>query len=159
ARADAPCGARRDPRPPRRPAASCRPCRSRSRVAATCPDGIHVGMANEPPSGGPPRDPPRRPARPEYKVYRARPALLDRLTPRRPERGPFDRLRRRAGKRPTPPTLATARRSPLRRAVKWVAIALGAWILLSVVIFMVSAQLAPGVSSSAENALSSGGSL
>jgi LCP family protein required for cell wall assembly len=106
-------------------------------------------------SGGPPR--PKPPGRPEYKVYRARPRLLDRLTPS--GRSPLETLRRR---RPAPsiePGGPRRGRPRLRRFLKWAAIAVGGWILLSIVVFMVSAQLAPGVSSDGEKALSSGGSL
>jgi LCP family protein required for cell wall assembly len=106
-------------------------------------------------SGGPPRPTP--PGRPDYKVYRARPRLLDRLRPS--GSSPLETLRRR---RPAPsiePGGPRRRRPRLRRFLKWAAIAIGSWILLSIVVFMVSAQLAPGVSSDGEKALSSGGSL
>jgi LCP family protein required for cell wall assembly len=106
-------------------------------------------------SGGAP--PPQRPGRPDYKVYRARPRLLDRLRPS--GRSPLDALRAR---RPSPsvePGGPRRERRLLRRILKWVAIAVGAWILLSIVVFMISAQLAPGVSSDGERALSSGGTL
>ena len=43
--------------------------------------------------------------------------------------------------------------------LKWVAFAVVSWILLSFIVFLVSAETAPGVSDSAKNALSSGGSL
>ena len=36
---------------------------------------------------------------------------------------------------------------------------MGGWILLSIVVFMISAQTTPGVSASADHALSGGGSL
>ncbi|HWH10924.1 MAG TPA: LCP family protein [Solirubrobacteraceae bacterium] len=41
--------------------------------------------------------------------------------------------------------------------VRWIAVAIGVWLGLSVVLFIVSAQLAPGVSSQAKAALSSSG--
>jgi LCP family protein required for cell wall assembly len=47
----------------------------------------------------------------------------------------------------------------VRRVVKWVAIAIVAWLLLSIVLFMISAQLEKGVPHSAEQALSHGGNL
>ena len=43
--------------------------------------------------------------------------------------------------------------------LKWVAFAVVSWILLSFIVFLVSSETAPGVSDSAKNALSSGGSL
>ena len=46
-----------------------------------------------------------------------------------------------------------------RRILKWAAIAVGAWLLLSFVLFMISAQITEGVSDETEEALSSGGSL
>jgi LCP family protein required for cell wall assembly len=106
-------------------------------------------------SGGPPR--PQPPRRPDYKVYRARPRLLDRLRPS--GRSPLDALRAR---RPTPSVEPGGPRPTgtwLRRVLKWAAIAIGSWILLAIVVFFVSAQIAPGVSSDGERALSSGGSL
>ena len=43
--------------------------------------------------------------------------------------------------------------------LKWVALAVLGWLVLSLVLFLVSAQLQEGVSDDAERALSSGGSL
>jgi LCP family protein required for cell wall assembly len=91
---------------------------------------------------------------PEYNVYRAR---------RRPAgRGSdLDALRKRLrrgseGRRREP-------REPgqlsLGRVLRWVAIAIASWLLLSLVLFLVSAQLQDGVSDEAKDALSSGGSL
>ena len=116
-------------------------------------------MPDESQGPGPPPEPPRRPARPEYKVYRSRPALVDRIRPPRPGATPLDRLRRRRAERPGVPTVAPTGHPRLRRVLKWAAIVIGAWILLSVVLFFVSAETAPSVSTRAENALSSGGSL
>ena len=105
----------------------------------------------------------RPPDKPEYKVYRSRRGFLDRLA------GPRDQVaqlreaaRRRARREPREdePRGPRAPRGPIwRRILKWVAIAAGAWILLSFVLFMVSAQLTEGVSDETENALASGGSL
>jgi LCP family protein required for cell wall assembly len=91
--------------------------------------------------------------KPEYTLYRAR-------------RGPFSRLKRdkpggledlRRERRPTPRRV----RKPFSwgRVVKWVLIAVAAWLALSFVIFMVSAQFAEHSSDQAEAALSPGGSL
>ncbi len=89
-----------------------------------------------------------------YTVYRARPeSLLSRLrgggddetTPDRPRP---DRGRRDRGRRPITPG----------RVLKWLALAVVGWILLSLVLFLVSAQLERGkVSGSAGKALSGGG--
>ena len=116
-------------------------------------------MTREPPGPGAPPDQPQRPARPEYKVYRARPALLDRARISAPGRNPLERLRRKASKRREPPGLEPHGHPRLRRVVKWVAIVLVSWIFISFLVFMVSAETAPSVSSSAKNALASGGSL
>jgi LCP family protein required for cell wall assembly len=118
-------------------------------------------------SGGQPRQKPEgRPdynvyssePRPDYKVYRSRPRLLDRLRPS--GTSPLEALRRR---RPAPsvePGGPPRRRRPrLRRVLKWAAIVVGSWILLSIAVFLISAQTAPGVSGDGEKALSSGGSL
>jgi LCP family protein required for cell wall assembly len=43
--------------------------------------------------------------------------------------------------------------------VKWIALAVLTWILVSIIAFFVSAQTAPGVSSSTKNALSGGGAM
>jgi LCP family protein required for cell wall assembly len=79
---------------------------------------------------------------PEYKVFRSRKGLLSRL--RKPERSDLRDLRKRTEKRdvrpgrerPAPPKRWTA-----KRALKWVAIAAGGWILLSFLAFAVSAQI------------------
>ena len=107
----------------------------------------------------------RPPDKPEYKVYRSRRGLRDRLA------GPRDQVaqlreaaRRRARKDPGEeqhePQEPSAPKAPLwRRIAKWVAIAVGAWVLLSLVLFMVSAQITEGVSDETEDALASGGNL
>ena len=106
----------------------------------------------------------RPPDKPEYKVYRSRRGLRDRL------QGPRDQVtqlreaaRRRAKRDPEKerePREPRAPKRPLwRRIGKWVAIAVGAWLLLSFVLFMVSAQFTEGVSEETEDALSGGSSL
>jgi LCP family protein required for cell wall assembly len=107
-------------------------------------------LTPEGPDGGP--DPP------SYKRYRAGPALPWRRGPASP-RAELDALRsgRRRGRR-TPPGL----RRPFtwRRALRWALTALGVWILLSVVLFLFSAQFArPSVSSATKQALDGGGLL
>jgi LCP family protein required for cell wall assembly len=95
------------------------------------------------------------PDRPEYTLYRARKRRLARG-------GDLDALRRRLsrsrgdeeprrprGKRPITPG----------RVLKWVAVAIAAWLVLSLVLFLVSAAIQPGVSPETERALSSSGNL
>lgn len=99
---------------------------------------------------------PRPGDRPEYKVYRSRRGGflrggkegLERLrarSPRRHERTPRD------PREPGPITPG--------RVLKWVAIGVAAWLVLSGVLFLVSAQLQQGTSARTEAALSSGGNL
>jgi LCP family protein required for cell wall assembly len=92
---------------------------------------------------------------PEYRLYRARKrplarggdldALRRRLSRSRGDEQP----RRPGGKRPITPG----------RVLKWVAVAIAAWLVLSLVLFLVSATIQPGVSPEAERALSSSGNL
>jgi LCP family protein required for cell wall assembly len=90
---------------------------------------------------------------PEYNVYRSRKSLLGRL--KREQPGGIADLRRER----RPQRLRTRKPLSPGRFVKWLALAALAWILLSVVIFFVSAQFAEHTSGSAEAALSPGGSL
>jgi LCP family protein required for cell wall assembly len=92
---------------------------------------------------------------PGYRVYRAKRGLRERLRPR-DQRDQLREMGRRRGKDGLPKV-----RKPwtVGRVLKWVAIAIGSWILLSVILFFVSAQTAPGVSDSAKKALSGGGNL
>jgi LCP family protein required for cell wall assembly len=111
-----------------------------------------------------PRMAERPPDKPEYKVYRSRRGFFDRL------KGPSDqvaqlreaarrRVRRERDDEQEPVEPKGPARPLWRRILKWVAIAVGAWLLLSFVLFMVSAQITDGVSDETEEALSSGGSL
>jgi LCP family protein required for cell wall assembly len=94
------------------------------------------------------------PGPPEYKVYRARKRPLSRGTD-------LDALRRRlsrvTGREPDEPR--ERKRITPGRVFKWLALAVGGWLLLSLVLFLVSAQIQDGVSADAENALSKGGSM
>ena len=96
----------------------------------------------------------KNPGPPEYKVYRARKRPLSRGTD-------LDALRRRlsrvTGREPDEPR----DRKPITpgRVLKWVALAVAGWLLLSLVLFLVSAQIQDGVSDDAKNALSKGGSM
>jgi LCP family protein required for cell wall assembly len=69
----------------------------------------------------------------------------------------MEAIRRRRG-RVKPPD-EEKRGITLRRVLKWVALAVVAWILVSIVTFFVSAQVNGGVDSKTGNALSGGGSV
>ncbi|HEY1595563.1 MAG TPA: LCP family protein [Thermoleophilaceae bacterium] len=100
-------------------------------------------------------DPGGRP--PEYKVYKSRPGLADRL--RSPGEA-WDRLRRnRQLKQRLPGQPQRGRWFWVRRAVKYILIAAVAWVLLSVVLFFISAQTNEGLPKSAEQSLASGGNM
>jgi LCP family protein required for cell wall assembly len=90
---------------------------------------------------------------PEYTVYRSRKGAFSRF--KRDEPGGLDDLRRE--RRPTPRRI----RKPFSwgRIVKWVLLAVIAWVAFSFVVFLVSAQLAEHSSDTADAALTSGGSL
>jgi LCP family protein required for cell wall assembly len=90
---------------------------------------------------------------PEYKVYRARRGPLAGL------RGTdLGALRRRLGRRPQ---RAPGERREITpgRVLKWMGVAAGAWLLLSLLLFLLSAQVESGVSSSAKHALSHNSTL
>lgn len=91
---------------------------------------------------------------PEYKVYRSRRGPLGSLRPSGDLRGLRERLRR--GK-PSHP--GERRRISPGRVAKWVALVLVGWLLLSLVVFMISAQVESGVSGSTKAALSSKGNF
>ena len=97
------------------------------------------------------------PGPPEYKVYRAR---------RKPRAGggDLDALRKRlsrhrqddgGGSRPP----REKREITPGRVLKWVGIAVAGWLVLSLILFMISAQTQEGVSNDTKRALSSKGSL
>jgi LCP family protein required for cell wall assembly len=106
-------------------------------------------MADDQDRGSPPRSDGERP---EYRVYRSRPRWLKGFG-RAGEPG-FDGLREerdRAGQRRLPPL-------SWQRVVKWILIAVVAWVGLSLVLFMISAELERGkVSQEARTALDHGG--
>jgi LCP family protein required for cell wall assembly len=95
------------------------------------------------------------PGPPEYKLYRsrrkplARGGDLDSLRSRLSRRSDGDEPRAPRQKRPITPG----------RVLKWVALAIAGWLLLSLVVFLISAQTQEGVSPETERALSSEGSL
>jgi LCP family protein required for cell wall assembly len=90
--------------------------------------------------------------RPEYNVYRSRRRPMTRAGSGDLD-GLRDRLRRRREREP-------GERRPLTagRVLKWVAAAVAGWLLLSGILFLISAQLEAGVSGSTEDALAGGGS-
>jgi LCP family protein required for cell wall assembly len=90
---------------------------------------------------------------PDYKVYRSRKSPFGFM--RRSEPGGLSDLRRERRDDQKPP------RKPITvgRVIKWIVVAALAWILLSVLVFFVSAQLAEHSSDNAEAALTKSGSL
>ncbi len=91
---------------------------------------------------------------PEYKVYRSRRRPLGGLRPSGDVQGLRERLGRRRGREPR-----ERRELSLGRVLKWAAVAVLGWLLLSLVVFLISAQVEQGVSDNAKQALSPGGSL
>lgn len=110
-------------------------------------------MEAGPPGGQPPRG-----GRPDYKVYRSRRSPLDRFKPSEElQRLRSMRRRRQPGEEPLEPR--PRRGISVGRVLKWLAVAAFAWVLLSVVVFFISAQTSEGVSERTKAALSDGGSL
>ena len=91
---------------------------------------------------------------PEYKVYRSRRRPLAGVRPTSDLDGVRKRLGRKREKEPGEP-----RELSLGRVLKWAGVVIVAWLLLSLVIFLFSAQVTTGVSDNAKQALSGGGSL
>ena len=94
---------------------------------------------------------------PDYKVYRSRKRPLQRLSGGTDFEGLKRRLGRARNEEPSP-AREKGRITP-GRVLKWIAVALLGWILLSAVLFLISAQLQDGVSPEAERALSDDGNL
>ena len=93
---------------------------------------------------------------PEYKVYRSRRRLLDRI---RSSDDPGDRIRLpRPKERPPTPGEGRRRITP-GRVLRYLALAAVGWLAVSGVLFIVSAQLEQAGSDRLEDALSGGGSL
>jgi hypothetical protein len=91
---------------------------------------------------------------PEYKVYRSRRSPLSGM--RKP--GGLGSLKRPfGGRRDRGPR----ERRPLSpgRIAAWIAAAIGIWLLFSLVVFMISAQVEPGASDSTKRMLSSQGTM
>jgi LCP family protein required for cell wall assembly len=107
-------------------------------------DGIHLNVNDG------------NPAPPEYKVYRSRRRLRDRFS------SPGARWEQlikgpRRGREPGAPKRGRA--YWIKRVAKWVVLAAVGWVLLSAVLFFISAQLEKGLPPSAEQALSHSGNL
>jgi LCP family protein required for cell wall assembly len=94
---------------------------------------------------------------PDYKVYRSRKRPLARLAGGTDLEALKRRLRRARNEEPERPR--ERRDITPGRVLKWLALAILGWLVLSFVLFMVSAQIQDGVSDEAERALSSGGNL
>ncbi len=95
------------------------------------------------------------PGPPEYKLYRSRRKPIARG-------GDLDALRRRLSRnRDGDEPRGPRDRPPITpgRVLKWVALAIAGWLLLSLVLFLISAQTQDGVSPETERALSGNGSL
>lgn len=114
--------------------------------------------------GGEPADGARRPSGAEhpYTVYRSTPRGL-RARLRGEEDAALSQREqppRDGGRRDPEPGASRWRRITPRRVAKYLAIAVGAWLLLSLVLFLVSAQIQSGsIPGSAQAALTSGGNL
>jgi len=94
---------------------------------------------------------------PDYKVYRSRKRPLSRFA----GGTDLDALKRRLGRARNEEPQAPRERGAITpgRVLKWVALAVAGWLALSLVLFLISAQLQEGVSDEAERALSSDGNL
>jgi LCP family protein required for cell wall assembly len=94
---------------------------------------------------------------PDYKVYRSRKRPLQRLF----GGTDLDALKRRLSRARKEEPAPGGERGRIRpgRVLKWLALAVLGWVVLSMVLFLVSAQLQDGVSAKAERALSDEGNL
>ena len=101
--------------------------------------------------------PQQQPAAPQYRTYKSRRTVKDRLFPA----GVPGRGRKQRDDQPRPQTLRPPRsRAALAKRIALIVLGLAAsWVLLSVVLFFVSAQTQDGVSEKTDEALAPGGSL
>jgi LCP family protein required for cell wall assembly len=98
---------------------------------------------------------PTPPGPPEYKVYRSRRSPLAGLRPARD----VDGLRRRLRRRRPPSEPGEPGGLTPGRVLRWVAIFVVVWLVLSLGLFLLSAQTGTGVSSATKQALSRQGTL
>jgi LCP family protein required for cell wall assembly len=89
---------------------------------------------------------------PQYTLYRSRPRL-----PWRREPDGMEGLREPGEKRDEPAAPKRRRRITVGRVLRYVALAIGAWLLVSLVLFLVSAQIQSAKISDAASAKLSGG--
>ena len=101
------------------------------------------------------------PEPPQYKVYKSRNRLRDRLRPPGSDTGGslLGGFRRRRRERKAGHLGAKPGPSIARRIVKYLVLAALGWLLLAVVVFFISGATKPGISSDAEQALNNSGSL
>jgi LCP family protein required for cell wall assembly len=112
---------------------------------------VYRSGGEEAPPGGEPRP---EGDEPEYKLYKSRRRLRDRLI------SPGDRWERLIRRERRPPGApGRGRAFWIKRTIKWVLLAAVAWVLLSVVLFFISAQVNKGLPKSATASLSHGGNL
>jgi LCP family protein required for cell wall assembly len=100
---------------------------------------------------------PREPDKPQYTLYRAKPKFLRR---RSDDGGLRDMQQEQppAGYETAPARPRRRRKIGVWRIVRWLVVALVAWVLVSLILFLVSAQIESSkVSSAADNELSGGG--
>ena len=102
---------------------------------------------------------------PQYTKYRSRPALLDRVRPEKDGKAgdlpkpPGEPGRRRFKGLPRPRRRPGGPKGPItwKRVAKWLAVFLVAWVAVSVVVFLISAQIEQGkISEETEEALDPG---
>ncbi len=100
---------------------------------------------------------PEHPRKPDYKVYRARRRRFGSLGPA----GGLEGLRERGRRRRDPLSRGPGGPAALTpgRVLKWLALAALGWCLLSLVLFIASAQVQKGVDDGADSALASGGNM
>src|SRR5829696_2451925 len=100
-----------------------------------------------------PEERPKPPGKPEYTVYRSRPSLRERF--RKPDMASLRRERRGPGGGYIDRLRAALGGGGGRRWLRWILIALGAWLLISFISFAISAQIQKGeLADSAKDELS-----
>ena len=100
---------------------------------------------------------PEQPGKPGYKVYRQRRRRFGSRGPAGGLEGLRERGRRR--RNPLEPRSAGPSSVTPGRVVKWIAVGAGVWLLLSLALFVASAQVQKGVDDGTDSALASGGNM